>query len=56
MKRFREGARTNALAQRRRGPIQSHKLCSNPTNFGPFYPMNCESESRNYARSVNAER
>ena len=23
-----------------------HKLCSNPTNFGSFRPMNCESESR----------
>jgi len=28
---------------------QFHKLCSNPTNFGSFRPINCESESRIYA-------
>ena len=25
---------------------QFHKLCSNPTNFGSFRPINCKSESR----------
>ncbi len=29
---------------------QFHKLCASPTNFGWFRPINCESESRNYAR------
>lgn len=33
-----------------------HKLCSNPTNFGSLRPTNCESESRNYARSGGAGR
>ena len=33
---------------------QSHKLCANPANFGRFRPINCESESRNYARRGRA--
>jgi len=43
--------------QPNRGRIatQSHKLCSSPTNFGSFCPTNCESESRNYARSGRSE-
>jgi hypothetical protein len=35
---------------------QFHKLCANPTNFGWFRPINCESESRNYARSRSGGR
>ena len=45
--------------RRRRAPprplaAQSHKLCANPANFGRFPPINCEPESRNYARSGRA--
>jgi len=34
--------------------VQSHKLCSSPGNFGAIRPINCESKSRNYARSGRA--
>ncbi len=34
---------------------QFHKLCSSPANFGSFRPINCESGSRNYARSGRLE-
>ena len=33
---------------------QFHKLCSSPTNFGPFRPINYESKSRNYARPLRS--
>ena len=44
------------LGARERGRMatQSHKLCSSPANSGAIRPMNCESKSRNYARSGRA--
>jgi hypothetical protein len=46
---------TSGQPNRGRFAARFHKLCSNPTNFGSFRPINCESESRNYARSGRAE-
>ncbi len=46
---------TAGRANRGRLATQFHKLCSNPTNFGSFRPINCESESRNYARAGRSE-
>ncbi len=52
-----ESAAKFTAGQPRRGRLatQFHKLCSNPINFGAFCPTNCESESRNYARSGRSE-
>ncbi len=51
-----EAAKKLTPGRSRKGRVatQSHKLCSDPTNFGAFRPMNCESESRNYAHSDRA--
>ncbi len=46
---------TSSGSKRGKFAAQSRKLCSDPTNFGPFCPINCESESHNYARDGGAE-
>ncbi|WP_146610656.1 TniQ family protein, partial [Rhodoblastus acidophilus] len=46
---------TAGQAHRGRLAAQFHKLCANPTNFGSFGPINCESESPNYARAGRSE-
>ena len=46
---------TPGRPNRRQFATQFHKLCANPTNFGTFRPINCESESRNYACSGRSE-